>query len=343
MSNEKNSKYIQRYQKRIDQSKDDEARLIHCLARLDRDWMTMKLLEDTLVGRTVYGLCEYDGKVGTTATELIEKWKDVVRRDMALQEADDTGEDIRHTKKCDPTKMYKSGIIVNQFSNQLIIQVAEEAWKCTHIMCEIFPGQIRHVFQRPNYSKNDLEEILRKHIDLEQANCIFAPIKIAQMCEKIVKANFSKNIKLDYSNVLLPDIISCTTQTEFIKRIHDKTPGNFEQIYQEAKKTGHFPDMNEKIASFVENCECCKSNVHEQVSRERNPKDKDLKRKRSSKDEELSASKRVKTSKSGSETPIKIVKASDAPSENKSKNSKPAKPRKAPLMAKLLRSLKGRR
>lgn len=83
---------IKHYQKSIDKSLNDEARLVHCIGKLYRLPVSVQHLKDTGIGRTVNGLRKYDGEVGVAAKALVSKWKN-----MVAAEESDTGEpDSQH-------------------------------------------------------------------------------------------------------------------------------------------------------------------------------------------------------------------------------------------------------
>ncbi|XP_058812639.1 transcription elongation factor B polypeptide 3 [Topomyia yanbarensis] len=79
---------INHYQKSIDKSLNDKARLLHCIAKLYRLPISVQHLQETGIGRTVNGLRKYDGEVGVAAKALVTKWKTMV----AAEESDDGGE-----------------------------------------------------------------------------------------------------------------------------------------------------------------------------------------------------------------------------------------------------------
>lgn len=148
--------------------------------------------------------------------------------------------------------------IVNKFRNQLIIRKTSDKGKSPHIMCTIFPGQIRHVFHKENYSEEDLVKILKGYLDPASSNCIFAPVELIKTCDKIIRETYNRNLKVQYSNIMLPDIISGTDQQEFIRKQHNFNHRNYKLTYEEVRKSAYFPGMLGKIKSFVKNCEECK-------------------------------------------------------------------------------------
>ncbi|XP_053698086.1 transcription elongation factor B polypeptide 3 [Sabethes cyaneus] len=69
---------INHYQKSIEKSLSDKARLLHCISKLYRLPVSVQHLQETGVGRTVNGLRKYDGEVGVAAKALVTKWKTMV-------------------------------------------------------------------------------------------------------------------------------------------------------------------------------------------------------------------------------------------------------------------------
>lgn len=89
--------HISHYQKSIDRSLHDEARLVHCITKLYRLPITVQHLQETGIGRTVNGLRKYEGEVGTAAKALVTKWKTMV----AAEESEDGGDQVESREMCD--------------------------------------------------------------------------------------------------------------------------------------------------------------------------------------------------------------------------------------------------
>lgn len=148
--------------------------------------------------------------------------------------------------------------IVNKYRTQLLIKISKSRRQSPHITCKIFPGQIRHVFHEPQYSDEKLKELLKRYLDPTSSNCIFASVEIAKRCDKIIRENYNKNLKIQYSNILLPDIISDAEQQEFIRKAHNFNHRNYKLTYEEVRKSAYFPGMLGKIKTFIKNCDDCK-------------------------------------------------------------------------------------
>ncbi|XP_055623442.1 transcription elongation factor B polypeptide 3-like [Toxorhynchites rutilus septentrionalis] len=103
---------IYHYQKSIDQSPGDEARLIHCIEKLHRLPISVQHLQDTGIGRTVNGLRKYDGEVGVAARTLVMKWKALVAVEESESddpmELDETRNDGDHDGDNDPEYDYEA-------------------------------------------------------------------------------------------------------------------------------------------------------------------------------------------------------------------------------------------
>lgn len=150
-----------------------------------------------------------------------------------------------------------SAEIVNKYANQIIIEKSNKPGKSPHIACLIFPNHFRHVFHRPDYTEDDLKDLLQKHLDPTKSNCIFVERKIAHTCKKILDSHF-KNIKVHFSNIKLPDLISGNDQNDFIKKCHNFNHRGYKLTYEEVQKSVFFPRMMAKVKEFVKNCESCK-------------------------------------------------------------------------------------
>lgn len=148
--------------------------------------------------------------------------------------------------------------IVNKFNNQIIIRISDDLSKSPHITCKIFPGQVRHIFHKDVYTKQNIIDILKGYINPTTSNGIFAPADIIKTCDEIIKEHFSERLKFHYSNMLLPDLVSDMDQQNFIKKCHNFNHRNYKLTYEEARKSAYFPGMLGKIKTFIKNCTDCK-------------------------------------------------------------------------------------
>lgn len=167
------------------------------------------------------------------------------------------------TNECFPNDKIYGPEIANKYGNQLIIRVTSDPKKSPHAMCKIFPGQIRHVFHKANYSEEDLKDILKRYLDPTSSNCIFAPVEVIRACDEIIRTDYNKKIKIHYSNILLPDIVSATDQEEYIRKCHNFNHRGYKLTYDEIKKSVYFPGMLGKVRIFTKNCEDCKFSKYE--------------------------------------------------------------------------------
>ncbi|XP_023292366.2 transcription elongation factor B polypeptide 3 [Lucilia cuprina] len=69
---------IQHYQRSIDSSQDNEARLLHCINKLYKLPIKVEHLQETGVGKTVNSLRKFNGEIGVAAKTLVTKWKAMV-------------------------------------------------------------------------------------------------------------------------------------------------------------------------------------------------------------------------------------------------------------------------
>ncbi|XP_061398736.1 transcription elongation factor B polypeptide 3 [Musca vetustissima] len=69
---------IQHYQRSIDNSQDNEARLLHCINKLYKLPIKVEHLQETGVGKTVNSLRKFNGEIGVAAKTLVTKWKAMV-------------------------------------------------------------------------------------------------------------------------------------------------------------------------------------------------------------------------------------------------------------------------
>lgn len=152
--------------------------------------------------------------------------------------------------------------IINKYKNQLIIKISDDNRKSPHLRCTIFPGQTRHVFYRKEYTDADLLQVLKAYLDPGAVNGIFAPIEVVNSCKKLIEQNLKK-VKVEFSNIKLPDLVSFQDQQEFIKKCHNFNHRGYKLTYGEIQKSVYFPGMLGKVKAFISNCEDCKFSKYE--------------------------------------------------------------------------------
>ncbi|KXJ81220.1 hypothetical protein RP20_CCG021137 [Aedes albopictus] len=64
--------------------------------------------------------------------------------------------------ECYPNDAIYGPEIINKFQNQLIIRLDGNDRKSPHAMWKVFPGQVRHIFHKSNYTKDELAAIIKK-------------------------------------------------------------------------------------------------------------------------------------------------------------------------------------
>lgn len=76
---------------------------MHCLDKLDRLSITVPLLEETGVGRTVNSLRKFNGEVGSAAKALISKWKNHVLQSTEVSYPQGENKDSENEQKYSET------------------------------------------------------------------------------------------------------------------------------------------------------------------------------------------------------------------------------------------------
>lgn len=152
---------------------------------------------------------------------------------------------------------------INKFNNQLLFRVTDNKRKSPYLKIQIFPGYTRHVYHQASYDEESLTKILKDNIDPNATNGLFAPLKVAELCAKVATKLFRKNIKIEYCNLKLPDLIDKKEQDEFIKRSHNYNHRSWKLVYEDINKSVFFPKMLERLKSFSKNCEDCKLTKYE--------------------------------------------------------------------------------
>lgn len=147
--------------------------------------------------------------------------------------------------------------IINKYSNQIILHRTNDSKKSPHISCMIFPNHYRNVFHRPDYTENDIKDLLERYLNPTKLNGIFAEPKIVHLCKEVLDKHF-KNIKVHFSNIKLPDLVSLQEQQDFIKESHNFNHRGYKLTYEEVQKSVYFPGMLAKVKEYIRNCESCK-------------------------------------------------------------------------------------
>lgn len=95
------------------------------------------------------------------------------------------------------------------------------------------------------------------------SNGIFAPVDIILSCKRIISQNFNPGMKIKFSNLKLPDIISEKEQIDFIKKCHNFNHRSWKITYEEVKKSVFFPGMISKVRNLVKQCDDCNFSKYE--------------------------------------------------------------------------------
>lgn len=152
---------------------------------------------------------------------------------------------------------------VNRFKNQIFFRVTDNKRKCPYLIIQIFPGYTRHVYHRPNYDEASLVKFLKEHVNPSTTNGIFAPKEVAKLCSKISGEHFRKNVKFEFCNLKLPDIIGQREQEEFIRRSHNYSHRSCKIVFDEISKSVFFPGLYKQLNEFTKNCEDCRLSKYE--------------------------------------------------------------------------------
>ncbi|KAF4521953.1 hypothetical protein B566_EDAN009481 [Ephemera danica] len=83
---------IEHYQRSIENSLDNDSRLLHCLQKLYKLDIKVPHLQATGVGRTVNGLRKREGEVGVAARKLVGKWMEIVENHSTSSSEDETSD-----------------------------------------------------------------------------------------------------------------------------------------------------------------------------------------------------------------------------------------------------------
>ncbi|XP_063707022.1 transcription elongation factor B polypeptide 3 isoform X2 [Culicoides brevitarsis] len=83
---------VRHYQRSIEKSLENPARLLHCVEKLNKLPITVEHLQETGVGKTVNNLRKYDGEVGYASKALVSKWKTMVAKEEAENDSPDEEE-----------------------------------------------------------------------------------------------------------------------------------------------------------------------------------------------------------------------------------------------------------
>lgn len=146
---------------------------------------------------------------------------------------------------------------VNFFSNQIIFIQHQNESTSTE---EIFPKLIRHTIIKKSFSEKNVLEIFKEKLDFKRTNGILCPVELTQVIQNVFKEYFSnnRNLKISITHKLLEDVCSDIEQTRIIEETHNRAHRGVEENYKVISRKFFFPQMKNKIRSFISLCKQCK-------------------------------------------------------------------------------------
>uniref|UniRef100_W8AHE3 RNA-directed DNA polymerase n=1 Tax=Ceratitis capitata TaxID=7213 RepID=W8AHE3_CERCA len=148
---------------------------------------------------------------------------------------------------------------INVFKNQIWIMIGQENSKDFKIP---FPTYHRHTITRPQYSMDDLQHLLKQHLNPSVINGLFTSEKIMGQIQELYPIHFS-NFKIRFTQSQVKDLNTIEQQEHQIlvehKRAHRNAIENKKQIIQKF----YFPQMQSKINKIVKQCKICAENKYD--------------------------------------------------------------------------------
>lgn len=148
---------------------------------------------------------------------------------------------------------------INVFKNQIWIMVGQENSKDFKIP---FPTYHRLTITRPHYSMDDLQDLLKQHLNPSVINGLFTSEKIMGQIQELYPIHFS-NFKIRFTQSQVKDLNTIEQQEHQIlvehKRAHRNAIENKKQIIQKF----YFPQMQSKINKIVKQCKICAENKYD--------------------------------------------------------------------------------
>lgn len=148
---------------------------------------------------------------------------------------------------------------INVFKNQILIKVGPTT---PHKFQIIFPTYHRHTIIEPNYTTQNLIEILKKNLNPSVINGIKTSEPIMGKIQEVYSDHFSR-YRIRFTRHQVEDVVNEEQQQGIIiethKRAHRNTKENKIQILEKY----YFPGMNNKIKKVVKQCTVCKLNKYD--------------------------------------------------------------------------------
>lgn len=176
-----------------------------------------------------------------------------------INNADDAQDDETvHSADTDDSHFVKMTMnAVNSFSNQILLSKSIDT---STSISQIFPKVIRISVQRPTFSKNDILNIFKNHLDYKKVNCIHCPEEIIPVIQSVYHDFFCRNrhLKIVISQRFLRDVTTPEEENELIEKTHNRAHRGIQENLEVLKREFFFPKMKNKIRKFINLCTSCK-------------------------------------------------------------------------------------
>lgn len=148
---------------------------------------------------------------------------------------------------------------INVFRNQLVLNRGENSG---YQLLNPFPNYCRHIITQPNYSENDLINILGRYLNPLTLNGLKTEEAIMGKIQEVYPLHF-RNYRVRYTQQIVDDIADESDQEEKILSVHRRAHRNAEENREQLLKQCYFPRMSRKIRFFVKRCTVCKENKYD--------------------------------------------------------------------------------
>lgn len=172
--------------------------------------------------------------------------------------ADDDLETVHSANTDDSYFINMTEKAINLFSNQIIFEINKN--ELTDVD-QIFPKVLRITAKKPDFSKDDILNIFRSHLDYKKMNCILCPEALIPKIQEVYKTFFgrNKNLKIVISQLLLHDATTLEEQNDLVAKVHDRAHRGMNENHAVLAKICFFPEMKTKIRKFINLCTECKT------------------------------------------------------------------------------------
>lgn len=143
---------------------------------------------------------------------------------------------------------------INAYKNQIVLSVGN--LECSGHQL-LFACHNRRTIVKKDYSEQDLIAILKRYLNPQVINGVFAPERVMGQIQRVYPLHFS-GYKIRFCRTLVEDVQDIEKQNRVMLCEHRRAHRNADENKKQIIRKYYFPNLNAKMRNIVKNCSVCK-------------------------------------------------------------------------------------